>query len=252
MNHNNSRAAETVCAILGFGLYGFLMVVALYFLAGFIPPHSPSLSAEQVAEIYRGNANGIRAGMLLFMIGSGLFGVQMALIYNYMRRIEVANALSPMLSSIQMLCGAVTTAVAFMLPAMFFSIAAFRPERAPELTQLMNDIGWFFLVFPFGAFMTQSIAIGFCILSDRSALPLLPRWLGFLSIFDGFTGFAGATLPFFKTGPFAWSGFFPFWLVLGMFGAWTLAMLVCLLKAINRDLPFPSSSAQWTPDPRKV
>ena len=55
------------------------------------------------------------------------------------QRIEARNM--PILSYLQLIGGALTVIVV-SFSAMFWAVAAFRPEASPETFQLMTDTGW--------------------------------------------------------------------------------------------------------------
>ena len=50
--------------IFGIGLIGF---------AHFLPPPAPSLSSQEIAEVYANNTLGIRLGGILIMLAAALF-----------------------------------------------------------------------------------------------------------------------------------------------------------------------------------
>ena len=207
-------------------------MIGLWFIAGYVPPMSPALSADQVAAIYRENTTMIRIGML-FLIGScGLAGAWVSVITVQMKRIEGAR---PVLAYTQLGTGAVGIFL-FLLPAMFWTIAAFRPDRDPQLIMLLNDVGWFILVMPFGPPVVQNFAIGLAVLADKSPRPVFPRWIGFFNIWAAVLFIPGGMITFFKHGPFAWDGLLAFWMPLSVFGAWFLAMFVALRSAIRQDM----------------
>ena len=97
-----------------------------------------------------------------------------------------------------------------ILPCVIWTVAAFRPERDPALIVLLNDLGWITFLMPLGTFVVQNFAIGFAILGDKSAAPVLPRWIGFFTIWVAILWLPGALLTFFKSGPFARDGLFVF------------------------------------------
>jgi hypothetical protein len=206
-------------------------VIALWLFAGYVPPMSPSLTAEEVAAIYRENTTMIRIGMLCVIASCGLVASWVAVITVQMKRIEGAR---PVLAYTQLAAGAVGIFL-FLLPAMCWTLAAFRPDRDPQLTMLINDLGWFILVMPFGPPIVQNFAIGLAVLTDKSPRPVFPRWVGYFNIWSGVLFIPGGMVTFFKTGPFAWSGLLAFWVPLFVFGAWFLAMFVALRGAIRQD-----------------
>lgn len=62
-----------------------------------------------------------------------------------------------------------------MFPIMIFAITAFRPERDPQLTQLLNDAGWLIIIPAFPTFIAQFADIAFGTLQDKSAIPVFLR-----------------------------------------------------------------------------
>jgi hypothetical protein len=123
----------------------------------------------------------------------------------------------------------------FFIPAGLFLVTAYRPDRSPELTYLMNDMCWIMAVIPWGPAFIQNIIIAVAALTDKSPQPIFPRWLAYLNIWVSIAYIPGGLLPFFKSGPFAWNGIFVFWLAGSVFIIWFVAMTAMLLKAIDRQ-----------------
>lgn len=211
-----------ICVVLFFGAFA---------LAGFIPPLSPSLPAEQVAAHYRDNTTGIRIGMDLMLLSGAFYAMFTAVMSGQMRRIP---GVSPTMVYTQLGAGSFAC-LTFLMPAIFFLAASFRPERSPELTQILNDMAWIMMVIPWMPFMAQNFAFAFAILSDTRPYPLFPRWVGFLNIWAPISFTPSVLLPFFKSGPFAWSGIFVIWIPAFIFIFWFAVVTRMLLKAIDRE-----------------
>ena len=62
-----------------------------------------------------------------------------------------------------------------------------------------------------------------------------PRWFGYLTLWVAVSGSVGVLAMMFRTGPFAWNGAISFYLPLVMFAVWLVALVYCLVKAINRQ-----------------
>ena len=223
------KVFERICAWSG------IICVTLFFgafvLAGFIPPMSPSLSVQKVADHYQTHVTGIRVGMGMMLISSGFYVLFTSVISGQMKRIP---GISNTVVYAQLACGAFA-AVTFLMPAIFFLVASFRPERSPDLIYLVNDLSWIMMVIPWMPFMPQNFSFAYAIFSDRRAEPLFPRWLGFLNIWAPISFTPAILLPFFKSGPFAWSGLFVIWIPAFIFIVWFVMTTVWLLKAIDRD-----------------
>jgi hypothetical protein len=127
--------------------------------------------------------------------------------------------------------------VFFITGALLFIVAAFRPERAAEITYTLNDAAWIVTVIPFSPALMQNLIIATAILIDRRPDPVFPRWLAYFNIWVAIGFLPGGLLPFFKSGPLAWNGLFVFWLAGSVFVAWFAVMTFMLLRAIRREAP---------------
>jgi hypothetical protein len=208
-----------------------VFTLGFWFIAGFVPPPSPSASAAQIAELYQQNTWQIRLGALLMMACSAFIVPFAAAISVQMKRMEGS---SPVLTYTQLASGSLGI-VFFILPAMLWTIAAYRPSRDPQLILLLNDMGWLIFLMPFTSFIVQNISIGLAVLSDRSEHPVFPRWVGFFNFWVAVLFVPGGLITFFKTGPFAWDGLFAFWVPLIVFFIWYLVMFVLLRKGITQQ-----------------
>jgi hypothetical protein len=70
---------------------------------------------------------------------------------------------------------------------------------------------------------------------DGQARPVFARWVGHFNLLIAAAlvpaGFAGLTL----TGPFAWNGFFSFWVKNVAIALWLVVMAVVLGQTLGRD-----------------
>lgn len=209
-----------------------VFTVGFWFLAHYLPPPSPNAVAADIAALYQQNTGQIRFGMLLMMACSGLVAPFVAVIAVQMKRMEGGAGV---LTYTQLSAG--TVGMLFLiLPALLWTVAAFRPERDPNLILLLNDLGWIFFLMPFGTFVVQNIAIGIAILAN-SGPQIFPRWAGYFNLWVAVLFIPGGLLTFFKTGPFAWDGLFVFWVPLVVFLLWYGAMFVLLRQTIARTAP---------------
>lgn len=245
------HAFQRIAAVSG--VVCVVMFFAAFALGGFVPPISPSLSADQVAAHYRAHADGIRIGGLVMMIGSMLYVPFTAVISAQMARIPGVHRA---VHYTQLAAGAFAS-VTFLLPGMLFVLAAFRPERSPEETMLLNDLAWILLVLPWPPFLTQNAAFAFAILSDRRRPPLFARWLAYFDVWAVLSFSPSVFLPFFRTGPFAWNGLFVVWIPAVVFVAQFVVNAVALFAAIRdeeagdevrtRSLPVPGAATSPAP-----
>lgn len=206
------------------------IVAPIFWMMGFLPPPPAALDAAQVAAFYEAHRPGIRLGAALLMqMAPPLFFWSVA-IHLTVRRAEEPG---PSLGLIQLICGAAAY-FGFVIVGLFWTVAAYRPDRSPDVVQAFNEIGWFTLVAPASLVAAQAFAIGIAILADRRARPALPRWAGFFSLWCGLVFLPGAAAPFVKTGPFTWGGLLVFWLGFAVFAVW-LGVLAWLCARAARE-----------------
>lgn len=225
-----STRLQTLSAWSGL-VFLLLFGMGFWVTAHFIPPPSPALDAERIAAFYRESGSAIRIGMVIAMTSAGFFVPWVAVISLQMARMKGASSVLPI---IQAVAGAGTVMI-ILVPAVFWLTAAFRAERAPELVQLLNDLGWIMLVATFPVPMMQLFAIGIGAMSDQRPQPVLPRWAGYFNLWMGSLFIPGALIVFFKSGPFAWSGLIGFYIPVAAFALWFAVMTPLMLKAVRQQ-----------------
>ena len=219
------------CGLVGICLFG----VGFWLAAGFIPPLSPADSAQEIKNQYADNSNGIRAGLLLVMIAGALTGPWVAAISHQIKRIEKPYGLT-VLSSTQLGMGMLGVLV-FIIPTFIMQVAAFRPNRDPNLIMLVNDMGWLLLVGIWGPLFIQGVAIAIAVFIDKEER-VFPRWLGYFNVWVVLLYMTGSGLFFFKDGPFAWDGAIVFYVPAVTFFVWYVVMFVMMRKAILSEDDF--------------
>jgi hypothetical protein len=222
------RRIQLLCAWCG-PAFLLLFLLGFWVIAGLVPPPSANDSALQIAAFYRDNADQLRVGLLLLLIAAPLLVPFAVLLAIQLKRSD--ERVAP-LAYIQLLCGVVTM-LELLLPVVLMGTAAFRPERSPESTQLLNDAAFTILIWAFSAPALEFAAIGLAILWDRSERPLFPRWAGYVDLAVAAIFAAGAPALFVKQGAFGWDGAVAFWAVLGSFGVWVAVTFTTMLRAIN-------------------
>lgn len=207
----------------------------IVFFAGFIiammiPPSSPSMPVEEIIGSYTQRLNYLRLGFILVFLSPIFVFPFFALISLYLRKIEGPEF--PLFSFTQLAAGS-ANALLFMLGPLVILVMLFRMDRPPELTLLMFDFSWIWIVLPFVPNFVQCVAVAGCIFSDNRQEPVFPRWLGYFNLWVAI-GFLPAVAGFFfKRGPFSWNGLLPFWLAGAVFATWFLVMSWQLMRAIN-------------------
>jgi hypothetical protein len=225
----NSRISQ-YCAWSGI-VFGTLFFIGWGVLARFIPPHDPTLTGEQIAAIYQASTVEIRLGMFIMMVVSVLYLPWTAVLADQIAKIEGRFSI---LSCLQLASGALNVLL-FSLPTMIWAAVAFRPERSPDITLFMNDLGWLLFVGLVSPFVFSPISLGIATLVDKRPQPAFPRWFGYLNLWVALLLMPGGLIMFFKTGPFAWNGILTFWMPMFVFGSWMTLTLFLLLQAIKRQ-----------------
>ncbi|MFT4563676.1 MAG: hypothetical protein ACI9BW_003432 [Gammaproteobacteria bacterium] len=232
-----NKTSQLICAWCAIP-FAIIFTIGLWPIAGMMPPLSPNLTALDIAEIYRENNLAIRTGALIMMSCVGFMCAFVAVIAVQMRRIEGRFDVL----TIAQISGGTASVVAFVFATVAWTAAAFRPERSPELIQLLNDMGWIYFLMTFSTFIVQDFVVGFAILGDKNAEPIFPRWLGYFNLWVGVSFIPGGLLTFFKVGPFAWDGLFVWWIPFLMFFSWYIVMFVMLRRAIIAQSEQPVTS----------
>ena len=212
---------------------GSVWLSAFILFPGFVQPMSPTLSAAEVAAFYRDPENlpRIRYSMIVFnWFAVGLIPI-LALIVLQIRRMAHRT---PIFSYAMIACAAGGPTI-FLLANLFWLLAAFRPERDPELTLLLNDLAWVTFSSQVGFLIAQSVILALAILLDRNVRPVFPRWVAHFNFVVAAlmmpAAFVGAAL----TGPIAWDGWLTFWVRNVAIGAWIVVMAGVLGRAIERQ-----------------
>jgi hypothetical protein len=220
-----------------------VIFVAVFFpglvIAGFFPPIPPGHTAQEVAHQYQQHTDAIRSGCVLMMFAVGFSLPFAAVVSTQLARIE--GRWTPLCYT-QLAAGAVGM-VAATFPLFFFMAASYRPERNPEITQAINDMGWIPFIINWPPFVCQAGAVAVAVLADRRPDPIFPRWIGYFLIWDCLAVTGSTLLLFFKHGVFAWNGLFPFWLAATFFGGFFLVLTWGTIRAVNRQFAPPSAEA---------
>lgn len=225
-----SRGSQLACAWLAASSI-VLLFVGFFAVSGYVPPRPASDSAQAIADFYRQHTDRIRIGLAIMLVAWAGWGPLTAVMSTQMLRIEGDR---PVLTILQAVAGTVGW-VFLLIPEIVLMIASFRPERSPEATQTLHDLGWFLAFIPLVPFCVQAIAIAVAILGDRRPDPVFPRWAGYFSAWAAVAFSPAILMLFFKTGPFSYQGVFVFWIPMFVFGAWILVLAWAAGRAAARD-----------------
>ena len=208
-----------------------LFLLAYLLFPAFSPPLSPTLTPVEVATFFRGNITGILGVSILCNLIAGLAGPAI-------RRDCGADFPHRRPSSVftyaYIMCVGIGI-TAFILADYCWAIAAFRPDRDPQLLSLLNDMAWFFFIAPVGTIIVQNLCLALSVLLDDRPHPVFPRWVAYFNIATAALVVPSAFSILHKTGPLAWDGSLSFTLRLATFAVYVVVMFLVLQRVVRRQ-----------------
>ncbi|MCX2929952.1 hypothetical protein ORI20_06690 [Mycobacterium sp. CVI_P3] len=223
--------AQRLCAWSGIACIA-VFFVGFWLVAGFIPPPAPTLSGEQLAQLFTEDAVRIRLGMIISLLASALLASWSAAITAQMMRMKRRVAA---LAYTNLAVGALFV-LEFIISLIIWESMTFRP-RDPQVLLAMNDTAWLLFVAITSTPILQTLSIGTAIFLDSAGNPnpVLPRWAGYLNFWVAMLFLPGSITVFFHTGPFAWNGLLVWYLALTAFAVWMVVMSILVLRAIAAE-----------------
>lgn len=209
-----------------------IWVVVFCLFPGFWPPMSPTMSAAEVAAFYRDPENlpRIRYSMILFnWFCVGLVPVLM-LLASQVRRMAHRT---PIFTYSIIACAAYAPAT-FLMSSLFWLLAAFRPDRDPQLILVFNDMAWVTSAAQVGSLIALSVLLALAILLDRQSRPVFPRWVAYFNFLIAIVLVPVCFVGMAMDGPFAWNGVVGFWTRNAAWCVWIVVMGVVVGRAIQR------------------
>ncbi|WP_408637740.1 hypothetical protein [Nocardia bovistercoris] len=210
---------------------GGVLLLAFLAFPGFYPPMSPADTAEQVAEFYSRNQTLIRFSMITLNLCGIMLVPYFAVIVVQMKR--MANQTH--IFAYCYLTATVSGATIFALADIFFLVAAFRPERAPELIMLLNDLAWITFIAPVGMLVAQNLLLAAAIYFDNGPEAVFPRWVGHFAAVTAVAMAPAVGAAVFTEGPLAWNGAIAFWLRNAALVTFLVIMFPVLRGALRRQ-----------------
>ncbi|TCJ88056.1 hypothetical protein [Nocardia alba] len=209
------------------------LVLAVLFVAfpGFLPPMSPNMSPEQVAAFYRDNTALTRFSMVGFNLCGIMIVPFFVLIMAQMTRMRGQSRIF----AFSYLSGVVAGATLFAVSNILFAVAAFRPEREPELVQVLNDLAWILFIAPIGMLVAQFVLLAAAVWFDDRERPVFPRWVAPYALATAVAMAPSAGAAVFRDGPLAWDGFVSFWLRNSVFALFVGVMFFVVRAALREQ-----------------
>lgn len=231
MDQKDILKFDRICAWCG-PAFVILFVLLWGYVGQNLPNPSPALSPTELADRYLNNLSSIRIGFISSLIVIVLYMAWTSLLSSQMSRIE---GTSRTLTYLQLIGGALTVMVV-SFSAMYWCVAAFRPERTPELFTLLTDTGWLCIDLQYPCTQLQMWALAIVALHDRSKTPLLPRWACWLTIWAAISFFPASLTGVMKIGPFAWNGVLSYYFPYFCWLCWFSVTSFYMIKEVNRRI----------------
>lgn len=211
--------------------FGAIMLVVFVAFPGFLPPMSPEMTAEQVADFYQQNTTMIRFSMITFNLCAIMLIPFFMTIVVQMKRMSLPSHVL----AYSYLAAASTGATLFAIADIFWLIAAYRPARDPQVILLLNDMAFLVFIAPVGATVVMNLCLALAIYLDARQQPIFPRWVAHFNLLTAAAMTPAACAVVFKTGPLAWDGVISFWLRIGAFAVYIAVMFFVVRAAIARQ-----------------
>ena len=195
------------------------------------PPFTPDTRAPVVAGWFRDHAGTVRLGMVVAMTFAPAYGVWGYALAKVLEQVIEKDSILVQLARV----GAAWTTITVLVPTSFWLTAAFRPEALPDwMIQMLYDMAWLLIDLAYAVTSVQLFALGVGFLSDKRAVPLIPKWLAWFGIWVGFMFIAECIMPYFRNGAFARSGVLNFWIEFLIWMGWVPLLTAYAFRAIRR------------------
>lgn len=212
-------------------VFGTILLLAFVVFPGVIPPISPTMPAGEVASFYREHAAAIRFSMITFNLCGVMLLPFFMVIVVQMKRMRTQSHVF----AYCYLTAAVSGATLYALSAIYYLVAAFRPDRSPELVMLLNDMAWIIFIAPVGMLVGQNLLLALAVYFDDGPNAVFGRWVGHFSLVTALLMAPAVCAAVFQTGPLAWDGVVSFYFRNGAFALFVVVMFFVLRGAIHRQ-----------------
>jgi hypothetical protein len=206
-----------------FNLFGIVFVP----LSWMMPPRSPSSSPSHIVDFM--HSHNLLIACTILTMSFGLAPLSNAVYLIQIKRMSV----SPVFRY-SMMVGSMTGAIVGMLFPMFcFGLGAFRPGYDASILTMLYDFGYLAYIGSLGCFCVMWMAFGLAIILDQNNV--LPKWLGYYTVWQYVTELMAAPVWISKSGPFAWNGLMTFWFAMVLYVSWQFIVYICIYRAIKNQ-----------------
>ncbi len=215
-----------------FTLFGIVFVP----LSGMMPPRSPGRSSSQIVDFMQSHDLLIACAILTASFG-------LAPLTNSVYLIQIKRMSVSPVFRYSVMVGSMTGAIVGMLFPMFcFGLGAFRSGYEPSTLAMLYDFGYLAYIGSLGCFCVMWMAFGLAIILDENHI--LPKWLGYYTVWQYVTELMAAPVWISTSGPFAWDGLMTFWFAMVLYVPWQVIVYVCIYRAI-KEQPDDELESAW-------
>lgn len=218
-----------------YSLFGLVFVP----LSWMMPPRPPDMPLEDVVAFMQ-SPNLLTASTILILV-LGLSAVANASYAIQIRRMSV----SPVFRYAFLAGSMVGAIVGCLFPMFCFGLGAFRPGYDPEILAMLYDFGYLSFIGSLGCFCLNWMLLSLSILLDKNNI--LPKWLGYYTIWQYVTELFATTVWIARSGPFAWDGELAFWFNMVIYVPWQFIVYYCVYRAIRNQPESELDNAAYEP-----
>lgn len=208
-----------------YGAFGVIICV----LARVTPPPRPDVTAADKVAFFTAHGLTIQIGFALLLILLGGAAMTNGLVAYQMKRMSVGSVFAYGYIG-GMGVGALP---GFLLVAVCFLTAAFRPDRDPEHIGVLYDLGMLSYNGSLGCFSAAYLVLAIAVLYDKN--DIFPKWFAYVTVWQIITEVIATQMFVFPSGPFAWNGSIAFWWAVVVFSVWLMALIMLLRRAAARE-----------------
>jgi hypothetical protein len=217
-----------------YALFGLIF----FFFGKLMPPPPADSTQAEIVEFIRAQSGDLQIAVALLSLSLGFASLSSGLIVVQMKRMK---GIGPVLPYAYMTALAVAALPGCLFCGFMFALAAFRPDRDPQIIVFLYDLGLLSFVGSLGCFITQYAILAIAIFADKRNL--FPKWLAYMSIWGLATEVVAAPIWILRSGPFAWDGLLSFYLGTVIFVVWEFSLVMVLHKAIKQQPLFEEAGA---------
>lgn len=215
-----------------FSIFGIVFIP----LSWMMPPRSPSSSSPQIVEFMQ--SRDLLVACVVLTLSFGLAPLSNAVYLTQIKRMSV----SPVFRYAVMIGSIAGAMVGMLFPMFCFGLGSFRSGYDASILEMLYDFGYLAYIGSLGCFCAMWMAFGLAIILDDDHV--LPKWLGYYTVWQYVTELMAAPVWISKTGPFAWNGLMTFWFAMVLYVSWQVVVYVCIYRSI-RNQPDDELENAW-------